>query len=85
MKERTITSDRYYELRHELAPDFHEDYDFSNAVAYGIIKSIRTSGPQEIELIVSNQQDCGESEDYQVRIGYSSGGKYSRLENHTRG
>lgn len=84
MKEREFNSDRYFELRHDLVSEYHEDYDYSNAIAYGKTKSIRMSGPKKLEIIASDQRNK-EAEDYQVRIEYMSEGEYSGLENNTRG
>jgi len=87
MKEREFNSDRYFELRHDLVSvsEYHEDYDCSNAIAYGKTKSIRVSGPKKLEIIASAQRNNKEAEDYQVRIEYLNEGEYSGLENNTRG
>ncbi len=85
MKKIGFSSDRYYELRHDLESDFHEDYDYSNAIAYGRTKSIEKAGPHVLEIIASNQQDDRESDDYQVQIEYLNKGRYSGLENNVRG
>ena len=85
MKKKEFSSDRYYELRHDLESDFHEDYDYSNAIAYGRTKSIVKADLHELEIIASNEHDSRGAEDYQVRIGYTNEGRYSGLENNARG
>ena len=85
MKKKEFSSDRYYELRRDLESDFHEDYDYSNAIAYGRTKSIEKADVHELEIIASNELDSREAEDYQVRIGYTNEGRYSGHENNARG
>ncbi len=85
MKKKEFSSDRYYELRRDFESEFHEDYDYSNAIAYGRTKSIEKAGPHELEIIASNEQDGSGAEDYQIIIRYSNEGRYSGLENNARG
>ena len=82
VKKRKFDSDRYFELRHEFEMDFHEDYDYSNAVAYGTTESIEKTDNRTIGISVNlcNQYD-GELERYEVSIEYLENGRYGPLSN----
>jgi len=75
-QKKTFTSDRYYELRHELESDFHEDYDYSNAVAYGEIESVKICDNKSLEIDTTDYYDGCKSVPYHVTIHYLDKGKY---------
>ncbi|WP_400205123.1 hypothetical protein [Methanomethylophilus alvi] len=74
--EKTFTSDRYFELRHKLECDFHEDYDYSNAVAHGEIQSVKDCGNHTLEIDTIGYYDDGESTPYRVTIQYIDDGEH---------
>ena len=74
-QEKTFTSDRYYELRHELESDYHEDYAYSDAVAYGEIESVKIQDSKSLEINTTDYYDDSKSVSYHVTIRYLDEGK----------
>lgn len=73
MKRIEISSDRYYELRHELEADYHEDFDYSNAVADGEIISMEVENERILTIMAKTINNHNVTEDYYVRIKYQKG------------
>jgi len=72
---------RYYELRHELESDFHNDYLYANAVAYGEIDSIAKKEDRVLEVIAKHTAGTGTREQYDVLISYVDGGDIVNSDN----
>lgn len=72
MKEKEFTSDRYYELRHELEDDFHDEYEYSNIVEKYEIQSIECISNKTLRV----SSVSPEGEEYHITIKYLDEGKY---------
>ena len=83
-KEKMFTSDRYYQLRHVFEGELHEDYDYSNAIAYGEIHSVKVNERKRIKIETTGYYDNGDSIPYCVTLQYLDEGKYGPIytENH---
>ncbi len=78
---KSFTSDRYYELRHNLESEFHNDYAFSNAIAYGEIGSVKVLDNKTLEIETANYCDDGASVLYRVQIHYLNNGEHGPKHN----
>ena len=76
MKEKTFTSGRFYNLRHDAEGDGHEEYEYANAVVYGEIESLEKKDGNVLEVIAKNPRGTDDEESYDVSINYDGSGKY---------
>ena len=73
MKRKSFSCNRFYNLRHELETDYHEDYEYANAVAYGEINSIEKTDNNVLKVLTKRFSGNGVLEQYEVSISYPDG------------